>query len=130
MACQMQSYKERAPISHWETIFCSQGSPSRPPVPTSSHPALNNSDEATPPHLPQPEARADLRWWNSFLSSWNGISLFIAPEMEGCRLLPAVHQCHGSLGFGAYLIVPGSEATGSHTSSYPSAPYHGRNYSP
>ena len=58
MACQMQSYQEGTPISHWETIFCSQGSPSRPPVPTSSHPGLNNGDEATPPHLPQPRTQS------------------------------------------------------------------------
>ena len=58
MACQTQSYQEGAPISHWETIFCSQSSPSRPPVPTSSHPAHNNGDEATPPHLPQPRSQS------------------------------------------------------------------------
>ncbi|KAL5497449.1 hypothetical protein EMCRGX_G013922 [Ephydatia muelleri] len=103
MAWQTQSYQKGAPISHRETILCSQGCPSRPPVPASFHPALSNSEEATPHIHLNPEARADLRWWNSFLPSWNGISMFIAPEWKDADSFQLYIDASGSFGFGAYL---------------------------
>eukprot|EP00731_Ephydatia_muelleri_P036952 Em0362g2a len=53
-------------------------------------------------HL-NPEARADLRWWNSFLPSWNGISMFIAPEWKDADSFQLYTDASGSFGFGAYL---------------------------
>eukprot|EP00731_Ephydatia_muelleri_P033689 Em0035g26a len=53
-------------------------------------------------HL-NPEARADLRWWNSFLPSWNGISMFIALEWKDADSFQLYTDASGSLGFGAYL---------------------------
>eukprot|EP00731_Ephydatia_muelleri_P003033 Em0001g3033a len=50
-----------------------------------------------------PEARADLRWWNSFLPSWNGISMFIAPEWKDADSFQLYTDASGSFGFGAYL---------------------------
>ena len=53
-------------------------------------------------HL-NPEARADLRWWNSFLPSWNGISMFVAPEWKDADSFQLYTDASGSFGFGAYL---------------------------
>ena len=53
-------------------------------------------------HL-NPEARADLRWWNSFLPSWNGISMFIAPEWKDADSFQLYTDASGSFKFGAYL---------------------------
>ena len=53
-------------------------------------------------HL-NPEARADLRWWNSFLPSWNGTSMFIAPEWKDADSFQLYTDASGSFGFGAYL---------------------------
>ena len=50
-----------------------------------------------------PEARANLRWWNSFLPSWNGISMFIAPEWKDADSFQLYTDASGSFGFGAYL---------------------------
>ena len=80
-------------------------------------------------HL-NPEARADLRWWNSFLPSWNGILMFIAPEWKDADSFSCTPMPLAPSDLALTWMVPGSEATGSHTSSYPSAPYSGRNYSP
>ncbi|KAL5496391.1 hypothetical protein EMCRGX_G012664 [Ephydatia muelleri] len=46
---------------------------------------------------------ADLRWWNSFLPSWNGISMFIAPEWKDADSFQLYTDASGSFGFGAYL---------------------------
>eukprot|EP00731_Ephydatia_muelleri_P017422 Em0010g520a len=80
-------------------------------------------------HL-NPEARADLQCWNSFLPSWNGISMFIVPEWKDAESFQLYTDASTSFGFGAYLDGPGSEVTGDHTSNYPSAPYSGRSYLP
>ncbi|KAL5515708.1 hypothetical protein EMCRGX_G000913 [Ephydatia muelleri] len=53
-------------------------------------------------HL-NPEARADLPWWNSFLPSWNGISMFIAPEWKDEDSFQLYTDASGSFGFGVYL---------------------------
>ena len=53
-------------------------------------------------HL-NPEARADLRWRNSFLPSWNDISMFLAPEWKDVDSFQLYIDASGSFGFGAYL---------------------------
>ena len=91
MAWQTQSYQKGAPISHRETILCSQGSPSRPPVPASSHPALNNSEEATPPHPPQPRSQSRPMMVEQLPTILEWHLDVHSTRVEGCRLLPAVH---------------------------------------
>ena len=76
------------------------------------------------------EARADIRWWNSFLPSWNGISMFISPNWNYAESIQLYTDTSGSCGFGATWMGPGSEATGSHTSNYPNGLYSGKNYLP
>ncbi|KAL5463980.1 hypothetical protein EMCRGX_G032933 [Ephydatia muelleri] len=67
-------------------------------------------------HL-NPEARADLRWWNSFLPSWNGTSMFIAPEWgrmqipSSCTLMPPAPS-----DLALTWTVPGQPASHSRTS--------------
>ena len=53
-------------------------------------------------HL-NPEARADVQFWNSFLPSWNGISIFIVPEWKDAESFQLYTDASGSFGFGAYL---------------------------
>eukprot|EP00731_Ephydatia_muelleri_P017502 Em0010g600a len=53
-------------------------------------------------HL-NPEARADLRCWNSFLPSWNGILMFIVPEWKDAESFQLYTDASTSFGFGAYL---------------------------
>eukprot|EP00731_Ephydatia_muelleri_P017504 Em0010g602a len=53
-------------------------------------------------HL-NPEARADLQCWNSFLPSWNGISMFIVPEWKDAESFQLYTDASTSFGFGAYL---------------------------
>ena len=50
-------------------------------------------DEAPPPYHLNSEARADIRWWNSFLPSWNGISILISPDWNYAESNPVVHGC-------------------------------------
>ena len=49
------------------------------------------------------EARADIQWWNNFLPSWNGISIFISPDWNYAESNPVVHYASGTCGYGAYL---------------------------
>ena len=42
--------QEGAPIAHWEACVCSQGSPSRTPVPMTPHSTLNHSEKAPSLH--------------------------------------------------------------------------------
>ena len=49
------------------------------------------------------EARADIRWWNSFLPSWNGVAMFISPEWSDADSLQLFTDASGSLGYGAYF---------------------------
>ena len=53
-------------------------------------------------HL-NPEARADLQCWNSFLPSWNGILMFIVPEWKDAESFQLYTDASTSFGFGAYL---------------------------
>ena len=46
------------------------------------------------------EARADIRWWDSFLPSWNGVTMFLYPADDSLQLFT---DASGSLGFGAYF---------------------------
>ena len=63
------------------------------------------------------KARADIRWWNSFLPSWNGISMFISPDLNYAEFIQLYRDASGTCGFGAYTwMEPGSEAT-AHTSA-------------
>ena len=39
------------------------------------------------------EARADIRWWNSILPSWDGISIFISSDWNCAESNPVVHGC-------------------------------------
>ena len=64
----------------------------------------SSSQQLTTAHIHlNPEARADLRWWNSFLPSWNGISMFIAPEWKDADSFQLYTDASGSFGFGTYL---------------------------
>ena len=49
------------------------------------------------------EARADIRWWDSFLPSWNGVAMFLDPEWTAADSLQLYTDASGSLGFGAYF---------------------------
>ena len=49
------------------------------------------------------EARADIRWWNSFLPSWNGISMFISPEWNDAESIQLFTDASGSFGFDVYF---------------------------
>ena len=49
------------------------------------------------------EARADTRWWNSFLPSWNGVAMFISPEWSDADSLQLFTDAPGSLGYMAYF---------------------------
>ena len=49
------------------------------------------------------KARADIRWWNSFLPSWNGISIFISPDWNYAESIQFDTDSSGTCGFGAYL---------------------------
>ena len=49
------------------------------------------------------EARADIRWWDSFLPSWNGVAMFLDPEWTAADSLQLYTNASGSLGFGAYF---------------------------
>ena len=49
------------------------------------------------------EARADIRWWDSFLPSWNGVAMFLDPEWTAANSLQLYTDASGSLGFGAYF---------------------------
>ena len=62
------------------------------------------------------KVRADMRWWNSFLPSWNGISMFISQigtmqSPSSCTRIPPAPVVLGPTWMG-----PGSEAT-AHTSA-------------
>ena len=49
------------------------------------------------------EARADIRWWDSFLPSWNGVAMFLDPEWTAADSVQLYTDASGSLGFGAYF---------------------------
>eukprot|EP00731_Ephydatia_muelleri_P001040 Em0001g1040a len=104
--------QEGAPIAHWEACVCSQAR-------RLHHYIHLNS-----------EARADIRWWNSFLPSWNGISMFISPEWNDAESIQLFTDALAPLDFVHTSMGPGSEVTGNHTSNYPSAPYYGRSSLP
>ena len=49
------------------------------------------------------EARADIKWWDDFLPSWNGVARFLDPEWTAADTLQLFTDASGSLGFGAYF---------------------------
>lgn len=49
------------------------------------------------------EARADIKWWEDFLPSWNGVAMFLEPEWTTADSLQLFTDASGSLGFGAYF---------------------------
>ena len=49
------------------------------------------------------EARADIKWWEDFLPSWNGVAMFLDPEWTAADSLQLFMDASGSLGFGAYF---------------------------
>ena len=49
------------------------------------------------------EARADIKWWDCFLPSWNGVAMFLDPEWTAADSLQLYTDASGSLGFGAYF---------------------------
>ncbi|KAL5515952.1 hypothetical protein EMCRGX_G001203 [Ephydatia muelleri] len=55
------------------------------------------------------EARADIRWWNSFLPSWNGISMFISPEWNDAESIQLFTDALAPLDFVHTSMGPGSE---------------------
>ena len=48
------------------------------------------------------KATADIRWWDSFLPSWNGVTMFLDPEWTAADSLQLFTDASGSLGFGTY----------------------------
>ncbi|KAL5516658.1 hypothetical protein EMCRGX_G002048 [Ephydatia muelleri] len=48
------------------------------------------------------KATADIRWWDSFLPSWNGVTMFLNPEWTAADSLQLFTDASGSLGFGTY----------------------------
>ena len=49
------------------------------------------------------EARANIRWWDCFLPSWNGVAMFLDPEWTAADSLQLYTDASGSLGLGAYF---------------------------
>ena len=69
------------------------------------------------------EARADIKWWEDFLPSWNGVAMFLDPEWTAADSLQLYTDASRSLGFGAYFkrsLAPGRLAA----SPMPSTPFH------
>ncbi|KAL5516665.1 hypothetical protein EMCRGX_G002059 [Ephydatia muelleri] len=48
------------------------------------------------------KATADIRWWDSFLPSWNGVTMFLDTEWTAADSLQLFTDASGSLGFGTY----------------------------
>ena len=46
------------------------------------------------------EAREDIMWWNSFLPSWNGVSIFLDPNWKDAEV---INLASGTLGYGVYF---------------------------
>ena len=49
------------------------------------------------------EFHLDLQWWLQFLSSWNGVALWLFSGMAAAPDLEVTSDASGSLGFGAYF---------------------------
>ena len=58
------------------------------------------------------EFRLDLQWWNAFLTSWHGVSLWLFPGMSAPTDAEVTLDVAGSLGFGAYYNNDGSVVPG------------------
>ena len=76
------------------------------------------------------EARADIRWWDSFLPSWNGVAMFLDPEWTAANSLQLYTDASGSLGFGAYFNGAWFRGDWQHSNAFHSVPYSGRNCLP
>ena len=49
------------------------------------------------------EAREDIIWWDRFLPSWNGESIFIDPHWNDAETINLFTDASGTLGYGAYF---------------------------
>ena len=49
------------------------------------------------------EAREDIIWWNRFLPSWNGVSIFLNPNWKDAEAINLFTDASGTLGYGAYF---------------------------
>ena len=49
------------------------------------------------------EARADIRWWLTFLPSWNGTAKFVDPDLTDASDFELYTDAAGTLGCGAYF---------------------------
>ena len=49
------------------------------------------------------EAREDIIWWNRFLPSWNGVSVFLDPNWKDAEAINLFTDASGTLGYGAYF---------------------------
>ena len=49
------------------------------------------------------EFQRDLRWWNNFLESWNGVTFWLYPGMEPLASIEVTSDAAGSLGYGAFF---------------------------
>ena len=49
------------------------------------------------------EAREDIIWWDSFLPSWNGVSIFLDPNWKDAETINLFTDASGTLGYGAYF---------------------------
>ena len=47
------------------------------------------------------EAREDIIWWNRFLPSWNGVSIFLDPNWKDAEAIHLFTDASGTLGYGA-----------------------------
>ena len=49
------------------------------------------------------EAREDIIWWDRFLPSWNGVSIFLDPNWKDAETINLFTDASGTLGYGAYF---------------------------
>ena len=49
------------------------------------------------------EAREDIIWWNRFLPSWNGVSIFLDLNWKDAEAIDLFTDASGTLGYGAYF---------------------------
>ena len=90
-------------IPHWVPTLCMQSCRPRSPLPSShdfSHRSLSNPSSFI--RLGR-EFHKDLDMWALFLSSWNGVNLFLPPYSPSTDFIPLFTDAAGSIGYGAYL---------------------------
>ena len=72
-------------------------------------------------------AHADIRWWQKFLPSWNGRSIFLEEAWTDTADLNLYTDAQAPKGSVHILTVNGFEVTGFHHNSSHFAPFNGKN---